>query len=61
MNLGKNINKTDIISKLTILTTVMDNSCDYQVHYIMNDGKSVWNKYFVKIHVDVYDSFRDIF
>jgi|688.fasta_scaffold610737_3 hypothetical protein len=61
MNLGKNINKTDIISKLTILTTAMDNSCDYQVHFIMTDGESVWNKYYSKVHVDVYNGFRDIF
>ena len=61
MRLGKNINKTDIISKLTILITVMDNSCDYQVHFIMNDGESVWNKYYSKVHVDVYNGFRDIF
>ena len=61
MNLGKKIIKTAISNKLTILTTIMDNSCDYQVHIIMNDGDSTWTKYFAKVHADVYGSFRDIF
>jgi hypothetical protein len=61
MNLGKKINKTDIRNKLTYLFGVIDNSCDYQVHFIMTDGESVWNKYYSKVHVDFYNGFRDIF
>jgi len=61
MNLGKRIGKTDISDKLTFLIGVMDNSCDYQVHIIMNGGESVWAKYFSKVHADVYGGFIDIF
>lgn len=61
MRLGKRINKTDIGNKLTALIGVIDNSCDYQVHSIMTNGYSVWNKYYTKVHVDFYGSFRDIF
>ena len=61
MHLGKRINKTDISNKLTTLINVMDNSCDYQVHNIIVNGNSVWSNYFVKVQVDVYGSFRNIF
>jgi hypothetical protein len=44
MNLGKKIVKTDISDKLMTLTAVMDNSCDYQVHIIINypSAKDQW-------------------
>jgi hypothetical protein len=61
MCLGKRINKKDISNKLSTLINVMDNSCDYQVHNIIVNDYSVWSNYFVKVRVDVYGSFRNIF
>ena len=61
MRLGKRINKRYMGNKLTALIDVMDNSCDYQVHNIIVNDYSVWRNYFVKVQVDVYGSFRNIF